>query len=143
MEATGPEPRIDPRSVRFEMGSVAALLLGGFVFRQIWVIPAVALALAVGLGFGARANVFTRVFQVTLADRLKAAPETEGPSAVRFSELFAVTALSVATLLWLVHLDLLMWLIALFEAGICALHAGTGLSVETAIRARMTGRKRP
>jgi hypothetical protein len=118
MEATGPEPRIDPRSVRFEMGSVAALLLGGFVFRQIWVIPAVALALAVGLGFGARANVFARVFQVTLADRLKTAPETEGPSAVRFSELFAVTALSVATLLWLVHLDLLMWLIALFEAGI-------------------------
>jgi hypothetical protein len=143
MEATGPGPRVDPRQVRFEMGSVAALLLGGFVFKQIWVIPAVALALAVGLGFGARANVFMRVFQLTLADRLKASPDTEVASAVRFSELFAVTALSVATLLWLVHLNLLMWLIALAEAGVCAFHAGTGVSVEAAIRARMTGRKRP
>jgi Domain of unknown function (DUF4395) len=142
MEAQGPDPRTDPRSVRFELAAVAVLLLGGYVFGVIWVIPIVAVALAVGLGFGPRANPFTRVFQAVLADRLKPATETEAPTEVRFSELFAVAALSLATLMFVLDVRWLAWIFALVEAGICALHAGTGVSVEAAVRDRITGRRR-
>jgi hypothetical protein len=142
MEAKGPEPRIDARSVRFELVAVAVLLLGGYVFGIIWVIPGLAAALAVGLGFGTRANPFARLYQIVLADRLKPSKATEKATAVRFSELFAVVTLSLATLLFVADLNGLAWLIALVEAGICALHAGTGLSVEAAVRDRLTGRKR-
>ena len=143
MEATGPERgRIDARSVRFEQAVVAVLLLGGYVFGIIWVIPGVAVTLAVGLGFGARANPFSRVYEIVLAQRLKPSTATEPATGVRFSELFAVISLSLATLLFAAHLNGLAWLIALAEAGICALHAGTGLSVDAAIRDRLTGRNR-
>jgi Domain of unknown function (DUF4395) len=142
MEAQGPDPRTDPRSVRFELAAVAVLLLGGYVFGVIWVIPIVAVALAVGLGFGPRANPFTRVFQAVLADRLKPATETEAPTDVRFSELFAVAVLTVSSLLFTIDLGPLAKLLALVEAGICAVHAGTGVSVEAAVRDRITGRRR-
>jgi Domain of unknown function (DUF4395) len=142
MEATGPEPQIDARSVRFELVAVAVLLLGGYVFGIIWVIPGLAAALAVGLGFGTRANPFTRLYTIVFAERLKPSTATEPAAAVRFSELFAVVTLSLATLLFVADLSGLAWLIALAEAGICALHAGTGLSVEAAVRDRLTGRKR-
>jgi len=39
--------------------------------------------------------------------------------------------------------SVLAWPIALVEAGICALHASTGISLETAVRDRLTGRGRP
>jgi Domain of unknown function (DUF4395) len=142
MEATGPGPRIDARSVRFELGAVAVLLLGGYVFGVLWVIPGLAVLLAIGLGFGARVNPFARLYQVIFAERLRPATATEAATDVRFFELFAVVALSLATLMFAAHLNGLAWLIALVEAGICALHAGTGLSVEAALRDRLTGRKR-
>jgi hypothetical protein len=142
MEANGPEPQIDARSVRFELAAVAVLLLGGYVFGIIWVIPGLAVVLAVGLGFGARANPFARLWKSGFADRLQPPTATEPATAVRFSELFAVVALSLSTLLFIADLNGLAWLIALVEAGICALHAGTGLSVEAAVRDRLTGRKR-
>jgi Domain of unknown function (DUF4395) len=142
MEATGPEPQIDARSVRFELVAVAVLLLGGYVFGIIWVVPGLAATLAVGLGFGTRANPFARLYSIVLAERLKPSTATEPATAVRFSELFAVVTLSLATLLFVADLGGLAWLIALVEAGICALHAGTGLSVEAAVRDRLTGRKR-
>jgi hypothetical protein len=142
MEANGPEPQIDARSVRFELAAVAVLLLGGYVFGIIWVIPGLAVVLAVGLGFGVRANPFARLWKSGFADRLRPPTATEPATAVRFSELFAVVALSLATLLFIADLNGLAWLIALVEAGICALHGGTGLSVEAAVRDRLTGRKR-
>jgi hypothetical protein len=142
MEATGPGPGIDARSVRFELAAVSILLLGGYVFGVIWVIPGVAVILAVGLGFGARANPFTRLYRAVFAERLKPATATEAAADVRFSELFAVAALSLATLMFAADLNGVAWLLALVEAGICALHAGMGVSVETAVRDRVTGRRR-
>jgi hypothetical protein len=142
MEAKEPEPRIDARTVRFELAAVAVVLLGGYVFGIIWVIPGLAAAVAVGLGLGARANPFQRVYQIVLAERLKPSTATEAATEVRFTELFAVAVLSVATLLVAIDLNGLAWLVALVEAGICALHAGTGLSVEAAVRDRVAGRRR-
>jgi Domain of unknown function (DUF4395) len=137
MDAKAPEPLIDARSARFELASVAVVLLGGYVFGIIWVIPGLAVVLATGLGFGARANLFGRLFQILFADRLKPATATQSGPAFRFSELFAVTVLSVATLMFVAGIGWLAGIISLVEAGICALHASTGLSVEAAVRDRI------
>jgi hypothetical protein len=128
---------MDARSARFELAAIAVVLLGGYVFGIVWVIPALAVVLAAGLGFGPRANVFARLFQVVVADRLRPAASTEPAAAFRFSELFAVVMLSVATLMFIIGLKLLIWPVALAEAGISALHATTGVSVEAAVRDRI------
>ena len=137
MEAGPPEPLVDERSVRFERVAIAILLLGAFVFRVFLVVPSLAVLLAVALGFGARGNVFTQIFKAVLEGRLKPAAATEAAGVVRFSELFAVAALSLATLLFAIHLNPIAWLVTLFEAGISALHASTGLSVEAAVLERL------
>jgi hypothetical protein len=140
MEAPGPEPQIDARLVRFELVAVAVLILGGFVFHQVVVVPVLAVLLAVSLGFGRRANVFGQVFEAVVEGRLGPATATEPAASVRFSELFAVAALSLATLLFIVGVGWLGWPVALIEAGISALHATTGISVEAAIRDRVLRR---
>jgi hypothetical protein len=142
MEGPAPEPQIDARAARFELVAVAVVLLGGYVFGIIWVIPGLAVLLAVGFGFGPRANLFGLLFRTLVAPRLRGATATEPQNAVRFSELFAVAALSVATLLVVVGLSGLAWVVALIEAGICAIHATTGVSLELAVRDRLTGRPR-
>jgi hypothetical protein len=142
MDAKAPEPLIDARSVRFELAAIAVVLLGGYVFGIVWVIPGLAVVLAAGLGFGPRANLFARLFQILIADRLKPSAATEPAPAFHFSELFAVIMLSVATLMFVIGLKLLIWPVALVEAGISALHASTGLSVEAAVRDRIRGSRR-
>ena len=141
MDAPGPGTGIDARSARFERVLVAVILLGGYVFGIIWVIPGLAAVLAIGLGFGSQANVFRQFFAMVIADRLKPATGTEPETEVRFSELFAVVVLSVATLLFVAGVSGLAWVFALLEAGICAVHATTGLSVEVAVRERLRGRR--
>jgi hypothetical protein len=142
MDAKAPEPQLDARSVRFELAAMAVVLLGGYVFGVIWVIPGLAVVVAVGLGFGSRANIFGRLYRIVVADRLKPSAATEPAAAVRFAELFAVAVLTVATLLFAAGLSPLAWLVALVEAAICALHASTGLSVEAAVHDRLRGRRR-
>jgi hypothetical protein len=142
MYGPAPEPQIDARAARFELVATAVVLLGGFVFGIIWVIPGLAAVLAVGVGLGRRANLFGQLFQTLVAGRLTGATATEPESQVRFSELFAVAVLSVATLLFAAGLSGLAWLVALIEAGVCALHATTGLSLELAVRERLPGRGR-
>jgi hypothetical protein len=141
MDEPTPEPRIDARSARFELGAIAVVLLGGYVFGIIWVIPVLAALLAAGIGFGPKANLFNQLFQALVAGRLRPAPDTESASTVRFSELFAVVVLTVATLFAVVGVSPLAWLVALIEAGICALQATTGISVEGAVRRRFRGRR--
>jgi hypothetical protein len=141
MDEPGPQPQVDARSARFELGALAVVLLAGYVFGIIWVVPALAALLAAGLGFGARANVFNQLFQALVAGRLKPATDTESESTVRFSELFAVVVLTVSTLLYVVGVSPLAWLVALVEAGICALHATTGISIEGAVRRRLRDRR--
>lgn len=140
MDEPPARPQIDARSARFELGAITVLLLGGYVFGIIWVVPVVAAILAVGVGLGARANLFNQLFQTVIADRLRPAIETESAGMVRFTELFAVVVLTVATLLFAVGVSGLAWVVALIEAGICALHAATGISVEGAVRDRLRGR---
>jgi hypothetical protein len=133
-------PPIDARSARFELAVTAVVLLGGYVFGIIWVVPILAAVLAIAFGLGARANLFDQVFQALIAGRLRPPAASEPEIRVRFSELFAVVVLTVATLLFAVGLSGLAWLVAVIEAGVCALHAATGISVEGALRDRLGGR---
>jgi hypothetical protein len=142
MDPPAPERQIDARATRFELVAMAVVLLGGYVFGVIWVIPVLAVVLAAGLGFGSRANLFNQLFQALIAGRLKPATATEPETVVRFSELFAVVLLSAATLLLAAGLSGLAWLVALIEAGVCALHAATGVSLELAVRERLPGPRR-
>lgn len=142
MDAEPPEPLVDARSVRFELAVLAVVLLGAFVFRIKWAVPALAVIVAVGVGFGARANLFRRVFAAVTAGRLGPATATEPARAVRFSELFAVAMLTLATLVFALGVGGAAWLLALIEAGVCAVHATTGISVEAAVRQRLFGRRR-
>src|SRR5712692_3478749 len=110
-----PQRQVDARSARFELGAMAVVLLGGYVFGIIWVVPALAAVLAFSLGFGSRANLFDQLFQALVAGRLKPATATEPESVVRFSELFAVVLLTVATLFLAAGLSGPAWLFALIE----------------------------
>src|SRR5215475_13929443 len=92
------EAVVDARAVRFELAVIAVALLGAFVFRVKWVVPVLAVVVAVGVGFGARANLFRRVFSAVGAARLGPATVTVPARAVRFSELFAVAMLTLASL---------------------------------------------
>ena len=94
------------------------------------------------MGVGPRGNVFRRSFEAVAQRRLRPPLVTEPAAMVRFSELFGLAMLSVATLFWIVGLGPVAWLVALIEAGICALHASTGLSVEAAVRDRLLGKRR-
>jgi hypothetical protein len=142
MDARAPEPVVDTRVVRFELAALALVLLGGFVFQVIWVIPGLTVLMAVAVGFGARANVFRQVFQAVAEGRLAPTTTTEPATALRFSELFALVLLSIATLFFAAGLGGVAWFVALIEAGIGAVHASTGLSVEAALRERLFGKRR-
>jgi hypothetical protein len=137
-----PESAVDSRAVRFELAALAVLLLGAFVFHIPWVVPALAVIVAIGVGFGARANLFRQVFAAVAEGRLRPATTTEPVKAVRFSELFAVAVLSLATLVFALGVGGAAWLLALIEAGVCAVHATTGMSVEAAVRERVFGSRR-
>jgi hypothetical protein len=136
------QPLVDARAVRFELGAVAILLLGGFVFGIRWIVPVLAVVLAVAVGLGARANLFRQVFAAVTEGRVGPATATEPVRAVRFAELFAVAMLTLATLVFALGIAGVGWLVALLEAGVCAVHATTGMSVEAALRARLFGRGR-
>jgi hypothetical protein len=141
VEGSGQEPQIDVRAARFELLAMAVVLLGAFVFQQVWAAPVLAAVLAVGLGLGRRANLLNQLFSVLIADRLKPATAFEPESAVRFSEFFAVVLLTLASVLFFFGVRFLGWPIVLIEAGVCALNATTGISVEGAVRERLFSRR--
>ena len=104
MDERPPEPQVDARSVRVELGAMTVLLLGGYVFGIIYVIPGLAVVLALALGFGPKGNLFRRLFEGLAGSRFKPAAAMEPAGVVRFSELFGLAVLSVATLFWIVGL---------------------------------------
>ena len=64
MDEQPPRPGVDARSVRFELGAIAVVLLGGYVFGIIWVIPGRrGRARASASASGARANLFAQLFE--------------------------------------------------------------------------------
>jgi len=135
-------PPLDVRRVRFERAAIAIVLLAAYVFRQGWLIAAVAAVLGVAAAGGPSTHLFYFLFDVLVAPRLGPPREFEDPVERRFASLLAVAVLSAATFLWAVGVGPLAWALALAEAAAAAVEATTGVSVGKLLYARLRERRR-
>ncbi|MCU1456791.1 MAG: hypothetical protein JWL73_883 [Actinomycetia bacterium] len=116
----------DTRMYRFDQGALAILLIAGFVFGIVWVIPLCAVIFAIGPIFGPANGPFLRLFHTVVRPRL-------GPTVLedsrppRFAALLSVVILAVASVFALLGADALAWVLALAVAVAAAVSATTGI----------------
>jgi hypothetical protein len=125
-----PVEGVDARTDRVAQGTVGVALIAAFVFRIPWLVPALALLLAVAAFAGPRANGLHRVFERWIAPRLPAAsnavPEaTVATATVRAQDALATAILVVASLAFVLDIGLFGWLLALGEAVVAIIAATT------------------
>jgi hypothetical protein len=137
--AAGRDP-VDTRADRAVQGTIAILTLGAFVFRAGWVLPVLAVLLAVGAAIGPARNPFHLLFAAVVVPRLPAPRATLPASTVQVQDLLAVGLLGLATLLLLVGLVGIAWVVALAEAAVAAVAATTGVHVAVSVRDRLRRR---
>jgi Domain of unknown function (DUF4395) len=118
-------PDLDARVLRLQQGVVTVLLLAGFVFGILWMIPIAAVlpgldAALVGAGPTAR------LWRALLADRVSPARSSDTPAAFRTQSLAVFSALVIATLVFLAGLDWLATILSILVAVLAAACA-TGL----------------
>jgi hypothetical protein len=133
--ARTPEPA-DPRALRFEQAVVAVVLLSGFVFRIVWVVPGVGVLLLVAVVTGERANAFARVYDALFGDRLDPRAGTESPDGTRVTRSVEVALLAVGSLWVFLGVSGLAWVFALPVAAITAIAATTGINLVSLLRDR-------
>jgi hypothetical protein len=132
-------PSTDEGRLRFTQGVVAVLVLGGFVFRLIWMNALVAALVALAFALGPQADIVGLAYDRWLTVRRRA-PASEPPERVRLVLATSVGLLAAATIAGLARLGGLGWLVALVAAGAAALYATTGIVAAGAFQAR---RRRP
>ena len=137
-----PVEGVDARTDRVAQGVIGVALLGAFVFRIPWLVPALALLLAIAAIGGSRANAFHQVFERWLAPRLPSrdsatAEEAVPESTVRAQDALATVILLLASLAFLLGIDFVGWLFALAEAVIAIIAATTRVHVAERIRRRL------
>jgi hypothetical protein len=115
---------VDARSDRVAQSLVGIVLLGGFVFRVPWVMPILAIVLAIGAAGGPAASPLHWAFARFLAPRLEPATATVDGESVRASDIAGAVTLGVASLFWIAGLGSLGWLLAIVVA-IAAILAAT------------------
>jgi len=116
---------VDARADRAAQGSAGVLLLGGFVFHLVWMVPVVGLLLAGGALLGPPGDAFERVFAILLVPRLKPGP-TVAAVTVRDQD-FALTALCLLATVAFLVVATLGWLLAIGAAVIAIVAASTGI----------------
>lgn len=134
-------PEVDSRADRTAQGIVAVVLLAAFVFRQIWVVPVLAVLVGAGAAFGPGGNPFLRLFTGFVSPRISKPANFEDPTTVRVQDVLAVALLGVAILAVLISLNVVAWIIALVEAGIAVVAATTGVHVGVTARDRIRHRR--
>jgi hypothetical protein len=137
--ASGSEP-VDVRADRAVQATVAVATLAGFVFRQPWVIPVVAVLVGVGALFGPAGNPIYRMFAGLVAPRLSPPVNREPAATLQAQDVLAVGLLGAATVCLVVGLGGLAWIVTLVEAGVAAVAATTGAHVGVALRDRFLRR---
>ena len=125
-----PVEGVDARTDRVAQGAVGVALIAAFVFRLPWLVPALALLLAVGAFAGPRANGLHQAFERWIAPRLPrsdtAIPEaTIAVPTVRAQDALATAILVVASLAFVFGIGLIGWLLALGEAVVAIIAATT------------------
>jgi len=116
------------------------VLLGAFVFRQIWIVPVLGVLVGAGAAFGPAGNPFLRLFTAFVEPRLPEPSTFEDPATVHAQDVLAVALLGAATLTLLISLNVVSWVIALAEAGAAATAATTGVHFGVAVRDRIRRR---
>jgi Domain of unknown function (DUF4395) len=125
-----PVDGVDARTDRVAQGTVGVALIAAFVFRVPWIVPALALLLAVGAVAGPQANGLHRAFERWIGPRLPpsstSVPEaTVATSTVRAQDAFAAAILVVASLAFVFGIAVFGWLLALGEAVVAIIAATT------------------
>jgi hypothetical protein len=105
----------DQRKVRAEQATVAIALLAGFVFGIAWVVPLVVVVVALGVARPG-SNLVWRVWDATVAPRVRDGAPTEDPALVRVESLLVALVLTIATAGFAAGLEALGWFLALVVA---------------------------
>jgi hypothetical protein len=137
--ADGPVDEVAARTDRVAQGVVGVALLAAFVFRVPWLVPALALVLAIGALAGTQANGLHVVFNRWIAPRLatRIATSTEGavPAAtVRGQDGLAAIVLTVASFAFVLGISLVGWLLALAVAVMAIVAATTRIHLADRLR---------
>ncbi len=132
---------IDSRADRTAQGLVAVVLLAAFVFRQIWIVPVLAVLVGAGAAFGPGGNPFLRLFEGFISPRISKPTTFEQPATVRSQDILAVALLGLASVAVLISLNVVAWIVALAEAGIAVIAATTGVHVGVVVRDRIRHRR--
>ncbi len=135
------EPReaaaIDGREVRGAQAVIAVLILGGFVFRIPVLVPLAGILSAIGAFIGPHANPMHAIYRAAMAPHLDDARVWESPSAVRALDLLGAALCGVASVAFLLDIGIIGWLVALAEAAVAAVAAGTGINAAVMLRDRL------
>jgi hypothetical protein len=135
--SVGEPNAVDARADRGVQATIAVLILGGFVFRQPWIVPLVLLPEALGaLGGPSRHPLYVLAGRV-VASRLPPGGETQDERTIRMQCVVSAVLLGVASFAFLFSVDALGWAAALIEAGIAVIAATTRVHAGAALFARL------
>jgi hypothetical protein len=140
-----PVEGVDARTDRVAQGTVGVALLAAFVFRVPWLVPSLALLLAVSALGGSRANGLHQVFEQWVGPRCptragSAPEETVAENTVRLQDALATVILLVASLAFVLGIGFVGWLLALGEAVIAIVAATTRVHIADRLRRSFPGR---
>jgi uncharacterized protein DUF4395 len=136
-----PVEAVEARTDRVAQGTLGIALLAGFVFRIPWLVPAVALIVAIGALGGPEANALHFVFERGIAPRLPSpgtvAPEPKVPGpTVRAQDALATAVLLVATFAFILGVGFVGWFLVVAEAVVAIMAATTQIHVAERLRRR-------
>lgn len=139
-----PVEGVAARTDRVAQGAVGIALLAAFVFRIPWLVPALALILAVGALGGPHANALHFVFERWIAPRLPAGMNTNLEASIPAPTVRAQDALETAILViagvgFAIGISLVGWILVIAEAVLAILAATTRVHVADRVR-RSLGR---
>jgi hypothetical protein len=137
-----PGEAVDARTDRAAQAAVGVVLLAAFVFRLTWLVPVVALFLAVGALAGPEGNVLHKGFERWILPRL---PGRWGHGTVTYVPVVTVQAqdmlgaviLAAASLAFLVGIGPIGWVLVLAEAVIAILAATARVHAADWVRRRL------
>jgi hypothetical protein len=137
-----PVDSVDARTDRVAQGTVGIVLLAAFVFRPTWLVPVVALFLAVGALAGPEGNVLHKGFERWILPRLRGkwshATESSVPVAtVQAQDMLGAIILAAASLGFVVGIAPISWVLVLGEAVIAILAATTRFHAADWVRRRL------
>jgi hypothetical protein len=120
--------KVDARTDRVVQGAVGVILLGAFVFRFGWLVPALGLVLAPGAIAGPGMQPLIQGFDRFVAPRLPAGEAAVIPaSTVRAQDILTVAGIALASVIIAVGVGLLGWLVVIALAVVALIAATTRL----------------